>query len=69
MGFARTEAADSFRVAQEHDPDCAMCYWGKAWVLGPYQNNPDGAGAHEDAARAAQEALARADDAERGNRR
>jgi len=40
--FARAEAAESFRSARQHDPDCAMCYWGEAWVLGPYQNNPAG---------------------------
>ena len=28
-GFARPEAAQSFRAAQGHDPDCAMCYWGE----------------------------------------
>jgi tetratricopeptide (TPR) repeat protein len=60
-GFARKQAARSFRVAQQHDPDCALCYWGEAWVLGPYQNNPSGVGAHEDAASAAQAALERVD--------
>jgi tetratricopeptide (TPR) repeat protein len=64
-GFARPEAAHSFRAAQDHDPGCAMCYWGEAWVLGPYQNNPGGVGAHQDAARAAQEALDRAERTER----
>lgn len=38
--FARSEAARSFRKARQIDPDCAMCYWGEAWALGPYQNNP-----------------------------
>ncbi|MDI5936529.1 tetratricopeptide repeat protein [Halomonas kalidii] len=60
-GFARARAARSFRAAQAHDPDCALCYWGEAWALGPYQNNPGGVGDHEDAAQAARQALERAD--------
>jgi tetratricopeptide (TPR) repeat protein len=63
-GFARRDAARSFRAAQSHDPDCAMCYWGEAWVLGPYQNNPAGVGAHENARGAAQQALDRIEGAE-----
>lgn len=63
-GFARPEAARSFQAAQEHDPDCAMCSWGEAWVLGPYQNNPGGVGAQEDAYAAAQQALDLADGTE-----
>src|SRR3982750_136944 len=35
-GFARAEAGRSFREAQRRDPDCAICYWGEAWVWGPY---------------------------------
>jgi tetratricopeptide (TPR) repeat protein len=58
-GFARHDAARSFRAAQSHDPDCAMCYWGEAWALGPYQNNPAGVGAHEAARSAAQQARER----------
>jgi tetratricopeptide (TPR) repeat protein len=34
--FARVEAGRSFREAQKRDPDCAICYWGEAWVWGPY---------------------------------
>ncbi len=37
-GFGRAAAVASFRMAQRYDPDCAMCYWGEAWTLGPYQN-------------------------------
>ena len=33
-------AAESFREAQAADPDCAMCYFGEAWALGPYLNGP-----------------------------
>ncbi|MFW6193453.1 MAG: tetratricopeptide repeat protein [Gemmatimonadota bacterium] len=62
--FARADAARSFRAARRHDPDCAMCYWGEAWVLGPYQNNPGGVGAYEDASRASREARDRGEDAE-----
>ncbi len=36
--FGRPEAADSFKVATEKDPECAICYWGEAWTRGPYQN-------------------------------
>jgi len=59
--FARADAAESFRAAQQLDPDCAMCYWGEAWVLGPYQNNPAGVGEYEEARQAAQQALDRID--------
>ena len=58
-GFGRLDAAHSFRAAQLHDPDCAMCYWGEAWMLGPYQNNPAGVGSLERAQEAAREALDR----------
>ena len=30
----------AFRTAQKHDPDCAMCAWGEALVLGPNINAP-----------------------------
>lgn len=39
-GFNHAEAARSFRAAQRIDPDCAMCYWGEALVLGPNINAP-----------------------------
>jgi tetratricopeptide (TPR) repeat protein len=39
-GFNHAEAARAFRIAQELDPDCAMCLWGEAWVLGPHINYP-----------------------------
>jgi tetratricopeptide (TPR) repeat protein len=38
--FTPADAAVSFRIAQRHDPDCAMCYWGEAWAWGPYLNGP-----------------------------
>ena len=37
-GFNHAEAARSFRQAAKLDPDCAMCYWGLAYVLGPNIN-------------------------------
>ncbi len=39
-GFNHAEARRSFRMAQRIDPDCAMCYWGEALVLGPNINLP-----------------------------
>ena len=39
-GFNHAEAARSFRMAQRLDPECAMCYWGEALVLGPNINLP-----------------------------
>lgn len=38
FGFNHAEATRSFREAQRLDPDCAMCYWGEALVLGPNIN-------------------------------
>ncbi len=37
-GFNHAEAARSFKEAARLDPDCAMAYWGQAWVLGPNIN-------------------------------
>lgn len=39
-GFNHAEAQRAFRKAQELDPDCAMCHWGEALVLGPNINAP-----------------------------
>jgi tetratricopeptide (TPR) repeat protein len=39
-GFNHLEAARSFREAYRLDPDCTMCYWGEALVLGPNINAP-----------------------------
>ena len=38
--FNHSEAVNAFRRAQEIDPDCAMCYWGEAFALGPNINAP-----------------------------
>ncbi|MCA9500484.1 MAG: hypothetical protein KC588_14930, partial [Nitrospira sp.] len=40
FGFNHAEAARSFKEAQRRDPNCAMCYWGEALVLGPNINAP-----------------------------
>jgi len=36
--FNHPEAVDAYRQAAALDPDCAMCYWGIAWALGPNIN-------------------------------
>jgi tetratricopeptide (TPR) repeat protein len=46
-GFNHAEAERSFLEAARLDPDCAICYWGAALVLGPNINapmDPDDAG-------------------------
>lgn len=39
-GFNHGEAERAFRDALQADPNCAMCYWGIAFVLGPNINAP-----------------------------
>jgi len=39
-GFNHAEAERSFREAARRDPDCAICWWGAALVLGPNINAP-----------------------------
>ncbi len=38
--FNHELAIASFQQALQHDPACAMCYWGIAWALGPNINLP-----------------------------
>src|SRR6266545_4998915 len=38
--FNHAEALRAFREAQRQDQNCAMCYWGEAFVLGPNINAP-----------------------------
>ena len=38
--FNHSEARRAFRQAQKLDPQCAMCWWGEALVLGPNINAP-----------------------------
>src|SRR5690554_5274817 len=37
-GFNHDAAERAFLRATELDPQCAMCWWGAAWVLGPHVN-------------------------------
>jgi len=37
-GFNHAEAVVCFEAASEHDPACAMAYWGKAIAVGPNYN-------------------------------
>ncbi len=56
--FNHAEAARAFRHAQTLDPDCAMCFWGEALVLGPNINAPMDAAANAAAVAALQRARA-----------
>lgn len=38
--FNHEEAVFCFRKAIEHDPECAIAYWGLAYALGPNYNKP-----------------------------
>ncbi|MEZ5039576.1 MAG: hypothetical protein R2828_06780 [Saprospiraceae bacterium] len=38
VGFNHAEAVRSFRYAIKQDENCAMCYWGLAYALGPNYN-------------------------------
>jgi tetratricopeptide (TPR) repeat protein len=40
FGFNHAEAIRSFREGARLDPDCAMCWWGIAFALGPNINLP-----------------------------
>lgn len=68
--FGHPEAIRAFRYAQQLDPECAMCFWGEAWALGPYINSPmDSAGgvaAHRAIQEARRHAVTRATGVERG---
>ena len=59
-GFNHLEALRAFRQAQTLDPDCAMCFWGEAYVLGSNLNLPMEAAAAPIARAAAEKAVARA---------
>lgn len=58
FAFNHAEARLAFRKAQELDPQCAMCYWGEALVLGPNINAPMAAEANEPALAAVRKAEA-----------
>jgi tetratricopeptide (TPR) repeat protein len=38
--FTPPEARRAFEEARRRDPECAMCWWGEAWSMGPYLNGP-----------------------------
>ena len=40
FAFNHAEAQRAFREAQKLDPNCALCFWGEALVLGPNINVP-----------------------------
>jgi tetratricopeptide (TPR) repeat protein len=56
--FNHAAARRAFRTAQSLDPECAMCYWGEALVLGPNINMPMSPADAPAAYYAAQKALA-----------
>ena len=61
--FNHGEAQRAFRKAQKLDPDCAICFWGEALVLGPNINLPMQEEAVAPAYAAAQKAKSLADKA------
>ena len=62
-GFNHGEAARSFREAINQDENCAMCYWGLAYVLGPNYNVGMHESVNKEAYEAAQKALKLSDNA------
>ena len=58
FGFNHAEAQRAFQAAQRIDPDCAMCHWGEAFVLGPNINAPMLPDAHAPALAALAKAVA-----------
>lgn len=67
-GFNHAEAARSFYYATKLDPECAMCYWGFAYVLGPNYNagmEPDNYSRAYAAVQKAKELSAKATEKER----
>jgi len=61
-GFNHDAAERSFLKAAELDPDCAMCWWGAALVLGPHVNSKMDPGNNAKAWDRLQRALDAADD-------
>lgn len=67
--FNQEAAEASFLRAADIDPDCAMCWWGAAWVLGPNLNagmDPDNVPLALERLERAREAAAEVSDVERG---
>ncbi|WP_230842037.1 tetratricopeptide repeat protein [Gloeobacter morelensis] len=67
-GFNHAEAARSFEQATKIDPNCAMCYGGWAYVLGPNINAPMTPEAVPQAWRAVRKAVALSKGATAGER-
>ncbi|UII29928.1 tetratricopeptide repeat protein [Fulvivirga ulvae] len=61
-GFNHAEAIRSFKEAIRQDDECAMCYWGLAYALGPNYNVGMDESVNQEAYNAAQMALKLADD-------
>ncbi len=57
-GFNHAEAARVFKTATEVDPNCVMCHWGLAYILGPNINAPMGEEQVSPAWQATQKAIA-----------
>ena len=64
--FNHAEAIRAFRQAIALDADCAMCYWGVAYALGPNINAPISAEAARDGFAAVEQARERAPEASAG---
>jgi tetratricopeptide (TPR) repeat protein len=62
-GFNHAEAARAFREAIRLDPECASCYWGLSYVLGPNINSMMDASDLPEAWKALQMALQHKDQA------
>lgn len=67
-GFNHEAAGRAFAEAARLDPDCAICLWGQALVLGPNINLPMQAEAVAPAAALAKQALARTEHARPADR-
>jgi tetratricopeptide (TPR) repeat protein len=68
-GFNHAEAVRAFKEAQRLDPQCAMCFWGEAYALGPNVNDPITPDREKEAFAALQRARSltpRATDSEKG---
>ena len=63
--FNHAEAVRAFEEAARLDPDCAMCFWGKALALGPNINAPMDSASGAAAWEAIQQARAAGDATER----
>src|SRR5262245_13149026 len=66
-GFNHDAAERSYLKAAELDPDCAMCWWGAALVLGPHVNaamNPENNPKAWDRLQRAQRAASKANEKE-----